>query len=78
MLVLSISQKEGKDEIVVDGESIVDAVQSGKFTKADTIVFTLVGRKERWIQLGITAPKSIRVDRKEVYDAIQREKEQSE
>jgi len=40
----------------------------------DTIVITVVSFQGDKIRIGIDAPKDIEVHRKEVYDAIQREK----
>lgn len=42
----------------------------------DDIKVTIVDVRGDKVRLGITAPKSISVHRKEVYEAIQREKEQ--
>ncbi len=43
---------------------------------ADNIVITVVDIRGDKVRLGIEAPKSVPVHRKEVYEAIQREKEQ--
>ncbi len=42
----------------------------------DDVEITIVDVRGDKVRLGITAPKSIAVHRKEVYDAIQREKQQ--
>jgi len=42
----------------------------------DDVEITIVGVRGDKVRLGITAPKSIPVHRREVYDAIQREKSQ--
>jgi carbon storage regulator len=44
----------------------------------DDIKVTIVDVRGDKVRLGITAPKSISVHRKEVYEAIQREKAQNE
>jgi carbon storage regulator len=41
----------------------------------DEVEITIVDVRGDKVRLGITAPKSIAVHRREVYDAIQREKE---
>ena len=41
----------------------------------DEVEITLVAVRGDKVRLGITAPKSIAVHRKEVYETIQREKE---
>lgn len=43
---------------------------------AENIVITVVAIRGDKVRLGIEAPKDIPVHRKEVYEAIQREKEQ--
>ncbi len=43
---------------------------------AENIVITVVEIRGGKVRLGIEAPKSVPVHRKEVYEAIQREKEQ--
>ena len=45
------------------------------FMIGDEVEITLVAVRGDKVRLGITAPKSIAVHRKEVYEAIQREKE---
>jgi len=42
----------------------------------DDVEITIVDVRGNKVRLGITAPKDITVHRREVYDAIQREKEQ--
>ena len=42
----------------------------------DDVEITIVGVRGDKVRLGITAPKSIPVHRREVYDAIQSEKSQ--
>ncbi|GAG02530.1 unnamed protein product [marine sediment metagenome] len=42
----------------------------------DDVEITIVGVRGDKVRLGITAPKSIPVHRREVYNAIQREKSQ--
>jgi len=42
----------------------------------DDVEITIVDVRGNKVRLGITAPKNITVHRREVYDAIQREKEQ--
>jgi carbon storage regulator len=42
----------------------------------DDVEITIVDIRGDKVRLGITAPKSITVHRREVYEAIQREKEQ--
>ena len=42
----------------------------------DNIEITIVDVRGDKVRLGITAPREISVHRREVYDAIQREKEQ--
>ncbi len=42
----------------------------------DDVEITIVDIRGNKVRLGITAPKNITVHRREVYDAIQREKEQ--
>jgi carbon storage regulator len=44
----------------------------------DDVEITIVDVRGDKVRLGITAPKSIPVHRREIYDAIQREKSQSE
>ena len=44
----------------------------------DDVEITIVDVRGDKVRLGITAPKSIPVHRREVYDAIQREKKQKE
>ena len=44
----------------------------------DDIEITIVDVRGDKVRLGITAPKSISVHRREVYDAIQREKKQDQ
>ena len=41
----------------------------------DDVEITIVDVRGDKVRLGITAPKSIKVHRREVYEAIQREKE---
>ncbi len=43
----------------------------------DDVEITIVDVRGDKVRLGITAPKSIPVHRREIYDAIQREKEKS-
>ena len=43
----------------------------------DDVEITIVDVRGDKVRLGITAPKSISVHRKEVYEAIQKEKQQS-
>jgi len=43
----------------------------------DDVEITIVDVRGDKVRLGITAPKQIPVHRREIYDAIQREKEQS-
>ncbi len=42
---------------------------------AENVVITVVDIRRDKVRLGIEAPKSVPVHRKEVYEAIQREKE---
>ena len=44
----------------------------------DNVEITIVDVRGDKVRLGITAPKSIAVHRREVYDAIQREKSQKQ
>ncbi len=44
----------------------------------DDVEVTIVDVRGNKVRLGITAPKNISVHRREVYDAIQREKNQKE
>ncbi len=44
----------------------------------DDVEITIVDVRGNKVRLGITAPKNISVHRREVYDAIQREKNQKE
>jgi carbon storage regulator len=44
----------------------------------DNIVITIVDIRGDKVRLGIEAPKEVSVHRQEVYDAIQRERNQSE
>ena len=44
----------------------------------DEVEITIVDVRGDKVRLGITAPRSIAVHRKEVYEAIQREKEQEQ
>lgn len=44
----------------------------------DNIEITIVDVRGDKVRLGITAPRDISVHRKEVYDAIQREKDQEQ
>ncbi len=44
----------------------------------DDVEITIVDIRGNKVRLGITAPKNISVHRREVYDAIQREKNQKE
>jgi len=47
----------------------------------EIIVVTVIGgrgRSEGRVRLGITAPKNVPVHRREIYEAIQREKEERE
>ncbi len=44
----------------------------------DNIVITIVDIRGDKVRLGIEAPKEVPVHRQEVYDAIQRERNQSE
>ena len=44
----------------------------------DDIEITIVDVRGDKVRLGITAPKSISVHRREVYDAIQREKKEKQ
>jgi len=44
----------------------------------DEVEITIVDVRGDKVRLGITAPKSIPVHRREIYDAIQREKTQKE
>ena len=44
----------------------------------DDIEITIVDVRGDKVRLGITAPKSISVHRREVYDAIQKEKKQEQ
>jgi len=44
----------------------------------DEVEITIVDVRGDKVRLGITAPKSIAVHRREVYDAIQREKQEKE
>jgi carbon storage regulator len=44
----------------------------------DDVEITIVDVRGDKVRLGITAPKSIPVHRREVYDAIQREKKEKE
>ncbi|UCE99334.1 MAG: carbon storage regulator CsrA [Planctomycetota bacterium] len=44
----------------------------------DSVEVTILDVRGKKVRLGVTAPKSIRVHRKEVYAAIQRQKAQSE
>jgi len=44
----------------------------------DDVEVTIVDVRGDKVRLGITAPKSISVHRREVYDAIQREKKEKE
>ena len=44
----------------------------------DEVEITIVDVRGDKVRLGITAPRSIAVHRKEVYNAIQREKEEAE
>ncbi|MBW8015171.1 MAG: carbon storage regulator CsrA [Planctomycetes bacterium] len=44
----------------------------------DEVEITIVDVRGDKVRLGITAPRSIAVHRKEVYEAIQREKEEKE
>ena len=59
MLVLS----RQKDESIIIGEG------------ADCVEITIVAVRGDRVRLGIKAPKSVSVHRKEIYEAIQREKE---
>ena len=43
----------------------------------DDVEITIVDVRGDKVRLGITAPKKIPVHRREIYDAIQREKEQA-
>ena len=43
----------------------------------DDVEITIVDVRGDKVRLGITAPRSISVHRKEIYEAIQREKQQS-
>lgn len=43
----------------------------------DNVEITIVDVRGDKVRLGITAPRSIAVHRKEVYEAIQREKEEA-
>ena len=61
MLVLSRSKEESI--IIGDGDNKVE--------------ITIIDVKSGKVRLGITAPRSIAVHRKEVYEAIQREKEEN-
>ncbi|MFC1762192.1 carbon storage regulator CsrA [Planctomycetota bacterium] len=45
---------------------------------ADNVEVTIVDIRGEKVRLGITAPKDIPVHRREIYDAIQREKGQSD
>ena len=47
-----------------------------KIMIGDDIVITIVDIRGDKVRLGITAPTSVPVHRKEVYNAIQREKQQ--
>lgn len=60
MLVLS----RQKDESIVIGDG------------DDKVVITIVDVRGDKVRLGITAPRKIPVHRKEIYEAIQREKSQ--
>ena len=44
----------------------------------DEVEITIVDVRGDKVRLGITAPKSIAVHRKEVYEAIQREKKEAQ
>ena len=44
----------------------------------DDVEITIVDIRGDKVRLGITAPRSISVHRREVYDAIQREKQQKQ
>jgi carbon storage regulator len=44
----------------------------------DDVEITIVDVRGDKVRLGITAPKTIPVHRREIYDAIQREKESSD
>ena len=44
----------------------------------DDVVVTIVDVRGDKVRLGITAPKNISVHRREVYEAIQREKKEKE
>jgi len=44
----------------------------------DDVEITIVDVRGDKVRLGITAPKSVPVHRREVYDAIQREKQQQQ
>jgi len=44
----------------------------------DEVEITIVDVRGNKVRLGITAPKNIPVHRREIYDAIQREKTQKE
>jgi len=43
----------------------------------DDVEITIVDVRGDKVRLGITAPRSVSVHRKEIYEAIQREKEQA-
>ncbi len=61
MLVLS----RQRDESIIIGEG------------DDKVEITIVDVRGDKVRLGITAPREISVHRKEIYEAIQREKEQA-
>jgi carbon storage regulator len=62
MLVLS----RQKDESIVVGDG------------DDQVEITIVDVRGDKVRLGITAPRHVSVHRKEIYEAIQREKKQAE
>ena len=53
---------------------VLSRYKDESITVGDNIEIKIVGIYGRKVRLGITAPKSVAVHRKEIYEAIQREK----
>ena len=54
---------------------VLSRFEGQRIMVGDDIVITLISSRNGVAKIGVDAPKEIRVDREEIFDKIQREKE---